>query len=230
MNWVSVIVPNHGRDLSILKASLPLNVEFIEVNLGLERSEQRNIGIKQAHGTYYLILDSDQSISPGLIEECCKLVSMGYSCVYIPEIIIAKSFFGRIRAFERTFYTGTCIDVPRFVHFYACPTFDTMLHGPEDSDWGHRIMGVRGISKNVLYHHDDIGFREYCKKKAYYSKSLKRYREKWPEDKCFNLKYRCWTVFTEKGKWKRLIRHPVLSLGILFILIVRGIIYVRNTR
>ena len=30
---------------------------------------------------------------------------------------------------------------------------------------------------------------------------------------------------TEKGKWKRLLRHPILTLGIMFIILVRGIIY-----
>jgi hypothetical protein len=172
-----------------------------------------------------LILDSDQSVSPGLIKECLELIEAGFTCVYIPEIIVAKSFFGRIRSFEREFYTGTAIDVPRFVRKDHCPMFDPDLNGPEDSDWGHRIKGFRATSVNPLYHHDDISFLEYCRKKAYYTKSMKKYAEKWPDDKCLNIRYRCFEVFVENGKWKKLLRHPVLTLGILFILITRGIIY-----
>lgn len=225
---VSVIVPNHGRDLTTLKKSLPEGVEFIEVNLGLERSEQRNIGIKKSTRPFVLILDSDQSISPDLIDECIKTSMQGIYSLYIPEVIVAKSWFGKIRKFEREFYTGTAIDVPRFVNKAHCPMFDVTLNGPEDSDWGNRIDGKRAITKNVLYHHDDISFFEYCRKKAYYSKSMKKYAEKWPNDKCLSLTYRCFTVFIENNKWKKLVRHPLLALGIFFILIVRGIVYYAN--
>jgi len=222
---VSVIVPNHGRDISQLRASIPKDVEVIEINRGLERSEQRNIGIKYASGDCFLFLDSDQSISSRLIDECIDLVNQGATAVYIPEIIIAKSFFGKIRAFERTFYTGTAVDVPRFIRKDACPLFDTKLTGPEDADWGNRIVGKKVVSKNPLYHHDDISFREYCRKKMYYSKSMALYAVRWRNDPCLNFKYRCWTIFTENGKWKKLLQHPILTLGIIFILLVRGVIY-----
>ena len=224
---VSVIVPNNNRDTSVLRQSLEFeNVSYIEVNEGFERSKQRNMGIDRASGEYFLFLDSDQSIETGLIEECKRLCENGISAVYIPEIIVARSFFGRIRAFERTFYTGTAVDVPRFVRAQGCPLFDESLNGPEDADWGNRISGKREVSKCVLFHHDDITLSQYIRKKAYYTKSMKRYAQKWPNDPCLNLKYRCWTVFTEKDKWERLLGHPILTLGIIVILIIRGIIYV----
>lgn len=224
----SIVVANHGRDLTTLKNSLPNDVEFIEVNLGFERSKQRNIGIKQVTGDIMIWLDSDQSLSPGVVKECQDLISMGYAAVYIPEVIVAKSFFGKIRAFEREFYTGTAIDVPKAVRMSYCPLFDETMSGPEDSDWGRRIKGLKAISRNVLYHHDDVSFKDYVHKKSYYSKSMKRYAELNPDDKCLDIKYRCFTVFTENGKWKKLINRPVLALGIVFLLIVRGVIYARR--
>lgn len=225
---VSVICPNHGRDLTLLRASVPSWVEFIEVNLGLERSEQRNIGIEKSTGAILFIVDSDQVLSPELIKECIYLLSIGFSSVYIPEIIVAKSFFGKVRNFERSFYTGTEIDVPRAVLRSACPKFDQTLHGPEDSDWGHRIPGLRATSKNPLYHHDDISLREYFRKKNYYAASLRRYREKWKKCKCLNFRYRVIEVFTEKGKWKKLVRSPILSICMFLIIIARGFIYAKN--
>lgn len=225
---VSVVVANHGRDLTMLRYSLPLYVEFIEVNIGLERSAQRNIGIKKATGDIIIWLDSDQTLSEGLVDEIKDLIRCGYTAIYIPEIIVARSFFGAIRAFERTFYVGTAIDVPRAVLRSECPLFDETISGPEDALWGSKIKGMKGTSKRPLYHHDDIGFFEYCRKKAYYSKSMKRYAQLNPDDRCLNLKYRCFDVFVEDGKWKKILRHPILTLGVFGLLIVRGVIYYAN--
>ena len=226
----SIVVANHGRDLSKLKASIPEGCELIVIDEGRERSYQRNKGIKQATGDIIIWLDSDQSLSAGVVEDCEAIIRSGYTAVYIPEIIVAKSFFGKIRAFEREFYTGTAIDVPRAVNRKYCPLFDESMHGPEDADWGNRIPGNKGICSRPLYHHDDISMQEYFKKKAYYAVSMNRYKRKWPKDKCLDWKYRCFGVFIENGKWKKLLRHPILSLGILFIILVRGIIYVTRPR
>ena len=229
---VSIVVPNHNRDIKHLKESINLsthkNVEFIEINKGLERSVQRNMGILESNGDFILILDSDQSISAGLLEECLYLMDKGYDAIYIPEIIVSKSFFGKIRAFERTFYTGTDIDVVRFVRRTHCPLFDESLVGPEDSDWDNRITGKRAISAHPLYHHDDISLKEYIRKKAYYTKSMRKYAEKWPHCKCLDLKWRCFGVFVENGKWRKILRHPILFCGIIFILLIRGIIYAKK--
>lgn len=224
----SVICANHGRDTTQLRNSLPKGVEYIEINQGLERSVQRNMAIRKAKGDIILWLDSDQSLSPGVVKECEELIKMGYVAVYIPEVIVATSFFGRIRAYERSFYTGTAVDVPKAVWSPFCPYFDETLSGPEDALWGSKIRGLKGVTQRVLYHHDDIGFIDYCKKKSYYTKSMRRYAKLNPNDKCLNIKYRCWDVFVEKGKWKQLLRHPILTLGIIFLLIVRGAIYYAN--
>lgn len=225
---VSVVVPNHGRDITKLKESVNGDAELIVIDRGYERSKQRNIGIKEATGDIILWLDSDQSVHPELIKECKKLIGYGYTAVYFPEIIVGRSLFARIRAFERTFLVGTAVDVPRAVLKRRCPVFDENQHGTEDADFGQKIWGLKAIARNPIYHHDDIPFLEYCRKKAYYAKSLDLYESLHPKDPCLNLKYRCWTVYTEKGKWKRLLRHPFLTLGLIFLLIVRGIIYVRR--
>jgi glycosyltransferase involved in cell wall biosynthesis len=228
----SIVVANHGRDLTELKKSIPCDedVELIVIDEGKERSWQRNKGIKKAKGDAILLLDSDQSISPDLIAEARELLQSGYNALYIPEIIVADGFFAKVRRFEREFYTGTRVDVPRIVMRKGCPLFDLSMSGPEDSDWGNRMKGPIGVTKNVLYHHDQISLREYLKKKKYYAKSMECYRRKWPDDPVLQFRYRCWTIFTEKGKWRKLIRHPILAFSIFIIIILRGIIYVKRPK
>lgn len=232
---VSIVVPTHGyRDLEHLRNSvensLYKDIELIIVNRNQERSIQRNYGIDMATGEFLLWLDSDQSISPFLIGECVKKMRDNPQCssFYIPEIIVVNSFFGRIRKFEREFYTGTPIDCVRFLRMELAPRFNLDLHGPEDSDFDRRVPPVKMITKSSLYHHDDIQPKEYFSKKAYYTQSMKKFEELWPNDKCTNLKYRCFDVFVENGKWKKILRHPILFLGVFIIIAIRGVIYVRK--
>lgn len=232
---VSVIIPTTSKELkmaeecalSIRKSTYKM-VEIIIVNENKERSEQRNIGIDRSHGEYLMYLDSDQSVSEELIEECVSLMECGYSAIYIPEIITTKGWFGRLRNFERSFYDGSPVDCVRFFRSIGCPRFDIELKGPEDAHHDRRVPGLRTISKNPLYHEDGIDLFSYFRKKAYYTKSMKRYAELNPTDKVLDFKYRCFTIFVENGKWKKLLRHPILSVGIILVVFIRGIIYLKN--
>jgi glycosyltransferase involved in cell wall biosynthesis len=228
---VSVIIPTHrGANLKPLFTSLELstyrNFETIIVDEGLERSAQRNIGIDRAKGEYFLFLDSDMAVHPRLIEECVEIIKYCYG-IYLPEKIMTKGLFAKIRNFERQFYTGTAVDCVRFVRAYRCPRFDEAMSGPEDSDWDRRILGSKMTATYPVYHFDNINLLGYCKKKAYYSKSMKEFAKKNQGDLVLNLHYRCWKIFTENGKWKKLL-NP-LTLGVIFILAVRGVIYFANT-
>jgi len=229
---VSVICPNHGRNITELRRSLDnsnyKDLDVLVIDRGKERATQRNEGISEAVGEAFLFLDSDQSVSPGLIEECVGLLNEGFDAIYIPEIIVADGFFAKIRNFDRSFMDGTKVDAVRFVRAEGCPCFDEEQKGTEDSDFDRRVVGKRAISINVLFHHDSIGFLQYFSKKAYYARSLRRFSERNPNDPILNPWYRCVKVYTENGKWKKLLLHPVLSIGIILILLLRGIIYVTN--
>lgn len=232
---VSVVIPTTSKeyDLAIqckesILASTYKDVEVLIINEGLGRSAQRNIGIKAAKGSYILYLDSDQFVSSRLIEECIDLVKSGYASIYIPEIIVTKGFFGYLRNWERQFYTSTPIDCVRFIKRDHCPLFDETLNGPEDADHDRRVHGLKTTSKNVLYHHDYVSLFSFLKKKAYYSKSMIAYKSKWPEDKCLNFWWRCFEVYFENGKWRRVIQRPDLFICLMGLVFLRGIIYIWN--
>ena len=224
---VSVIIPNHGRDISkvinAVKSSTYPHIEIIVVDEGKERSVQRNIGIERATGEYLLFLDSDMVISPDLILDCVRLIKR-CNGIYLREKIVTPGLFAKIRHWERQFYTGSLIDVVRFVKKEHCPLFDETLIGPEDSDWERKIPEPKLVTDKWYEHHEDVNMWQFFKKKAYYAKSLMRYKRKNPNDKVLDFKYRCFTVFTENGKWKNLF-HPYV-FGVIFIMLIRSIIYV----
>jgi hypothetical protein len=78
---------------------------------------------------------------------------------------------------------------------------------------------------NHFDHHDKCGVIKYLKKKAYYAQSLPIYKRKNPDDKLLTFKYRCWQVFTEDGKWKRLVRSPYKAVMMFTLIFARGLIY-----
>lgn len=229
---VSVIIPKTRKEdisecLETIQDQTYPHVETIVVDEGLERSLQRNIGISRAKGEFLLFLDADQFISMFLIEECVSRMRKDDEVkgIYIPEIIVTSGWFGKLRNWERQFYTSTEIDCVRFVRSKGCPLFDCGLTGPEDSDWDKKIGGKRAVSYHNLYHRDNVGVFKYLEKKAYYSKSMKAYESKWPNAKVLQFKYRCWTVFTENGKWVRLLKSPHKAIAVYILIFVRGVIY-----
>lgn len=206
------------------------NVNVFVINEGKERSEQRNIGIDHAINggfDYVMYLDSDQKVSPKLIEECVELMQTGFSALYIPERITTPGLFAKIRNYERGFYDGTAVDCVRFMKTKYCPKFSLELNGPEDSHHDRQVKGIRTITKNVIYHHDGIGFKDYFKKKAYYAKSMRKFADMNPGDKVLDPWYRCFWIYVEDSKWQRILRHPLMFLCVIGIVAARAVIYLR---
>lgn len=236
---VSCVIPIVRNDqfvagcVEAIKKSTYKDYEIVIVDEGLERSAQRNIGIRRSKGDYIIFLDADMRVTPYLLEDCVEKIE-GYTAVYIPERIVTKGWFGKLRDWERQFYNGTLVDVVRFIRRDQCPFFDESLHGVEDSDWERQILKNHpdakfSTSDFPFHHHDNVGVIKYLKKKAYYAQCLNKYRLKNPSDKLLTFKYRCFDVFVENGKWKRLVRSPHLALGVIFLLMARGIIFWHRT-
>ena len=243
MPKVSIVIPivrndpNIAECLEHIHASRFKNYEVIVVDEGKERSYQRNFGIRLAKGEYLIWLDSDMMIAPDMLEDCVRRIEQEDAYgnkpvgIFIPERIVTKGWFGKLRDWERQFYTGTLVDVVRFVRTKDCPMFDETLHGVEDSDWERRLPeGTRAISSSYFNHHDKIGLIKYLRKKSYYAKCLSAYKSKNPNDKLLTFRYRCVQVFIENGKWKRLLSAPHMALGVALLLLARGLIMKYQTR
>ncbi len=120
------------------------------------------------------------------------------------------------------------VDCVRFMRTSSCPYFNLELKGPEDSDHDRRVNGIRTITKNVVYHNDGVGFIDYFRKKNYYSKSMSKFEKLHPKDKVLNPFYRCVWIYIENGKWKKVLKHPVMFSAVIAMVFIRAIIYLKN--
>ena len=210
-------------------------------NFGPQRSAQLNFGVRQARGRYILFLDADMVLSKDVVKECvCNCEKKNLIALYIPERVIGQGFMGKVRDFERSFYTATCVDAVRFVKkdkFIEVNGFDeTLDFGPDDWDFDRRIkrMGKVGVISSILYHNEkELNLKTYLRKKDRYHKSFLKYMQKWGREdgiikKQLGFWYRFFGIFVENGKWRLLLRHPVLTLAMYPLRIVVGLRYVKK--
>ena len=235
-----IVVDNFSEDQTI-KIAKQFGAKVYQ--LGPERSAQRNYGVEQAQGKYILYLDADMRLSTKVIENCvnrCK-EDTKITGVYIPEIIIGTGFWIKVRRFERSFYDGTVIDAVRFVpkdSFQKVAGFDLRFTGPEDWDFDKKIRQLgKTIVADAHLLHDEGNFtlQHYLNKKRYYSKGFDIYSEKWGKNdpdirKQLRPFYRFFGVFIEKGKFKKLFSHPLLTLGMYFLRLWVGLLYLMRKR
>jgi glycosyltransferase involved in cell wall biosynthesis len=234
---------------------------------------RRNFGAKIARGEYIAAVDADMILSPDLIEACVAWMAQNdCSALYISEIVLGKSFWNRVRRFERSFYDGTVIDAARFYRknvYDRLGGFDENLIGPEDWDFDKKIrrsgrvdlleigclsanvetqsaweladfIKARGVDPSehraVIYHNESqFDLWKYLRKKGSYLNTLDAYFRRWSKEdpdikKQFGFWYRYLIVFIENGKWKKLLRHPILAIGMYFLRGMVGCVFVLNNK
>lgn len=233
-----IVVDNYSPDRTVEVAKQFTDKVYLK---GPQRAAQLNFGVLVATGKYVLYPDADMILSENVIAECvdwCE--NEAYDALYLPEVIIGDGFWISVRAFERSFYNGTCIDAVRFVRkssYLTIEGFDEKIDfGADDWDFNRRIKDVArvGMVSAPIYHNEGkFSLRWYVRKKGKYSKTLDKYIEKWGKNdpeirKQLGLQYRLFGVFTESAKWKKLIKHPLKSFGLYFLRILVGIAYLKS--
>jgi hypothetical protein len=114
-----------------------------------------------------------------------------------------------------------------------------IVFGPDDWDFTKTLGKNRikiGTTSNFLFHHEEtLNLKTYLNKKAKYIKTFSGYIAKWGKNdldvkKQLGLRYRYFGVFLENKKWKNLIFHPLLSLGMYFLRGLAGVVYLINRK
>lgn len=200
-------------------------------NKGPERSAQRNYGVQMSRGQYVFILDADMTMSPRVLADIFSIVTKDpkTEALVIPEKSFGVGFWTKFKVFEREFYVGDpTIEAPRFFKkaiFKKFNGYDTGITGPEDYDLPLRMRkaGVKiGRIKSYIYH-DEGKFSPFksAKKKYYYASHSGTFLKRHPEQVLGlgNLILR--PIFFRK--WKKIVAHPFLSLGMITIKAIEGI-------
>ncbi len=212
---------------------------------GPERSAQRNYGmIDIAQGKYVMFIDADMSIEKNLIAECVNSFTTqpDLAGVFIPLRWIGNNWIIKAKGFEREFYDATCLDAVRFIPkklVEQIKGFDERMYACEDWDFDKRIraLGKTATVSALMYHHEDenINLSEYLDNINYYTKNVDIYLNKWGKNepdikKQFGLYYRYFGVFIEQGKWKKLLRHPILAFGMYWLRFLVGVKYIMRSK
>ena len=244
-NKIELIVVDNDSTDNTLKIVKESKVRYFQLKDELKskktvinfRGAQVNLGVNKSSGEIIFFPDADMTFDRNLLKEVAQLIPEKFDSLYVPEFVIGKGYFGKIRNFERSFYNATCIDATRFVRrdlFLKVGGFDVekIVFAPDDWDLTKTFKkhGLRlGITKNQLYHHEEwLDLHTYLSKKEKYMNTFDGYIKKWGENdpdliKQFGIKYRYFKVFIEKGKWKKILRHPVLSASMFFLRFMVGV-------
>jgi hypothetical protein len=96
--------------------------------------------IKKAKGEFAIYIDADMLLTKSLIS-CCvsKMMNSSAIALYIPEVVLGRSLFAKVRTFERSFYDATAIDAVRFFRrstFIEVGGFDeNLFRSGSGEDW-----------------------------------------------------------------------------------------------
>ncbi len=227
---IEVIVVDDGSDDLTVSIAKKLGASVYS-RKHLERSAQRNFGASRARGFFLLFLDADMELSRNVIKEC--VAKAGYDKkvggVIISEKSVAKTFWEKIKAFERSIYNlegDEISDAPRFFSkeaFTSAGGYDESITGPEDWDLPETIKkkGYKFVrTTSSIKHYEKVpNLVSLAKKKYYYALKTHRYLKKHGIGMVSSK-----TVYFLRPvlykNWKILVRSPFLTLAMIVMLTV----------
>jgi len=189
----------------------------------------RNTGLLHSNGKYVLMLDSDQILSNGLIEDCLILFKeYSYDSLILPEESVGYNYWSKCFQFEKMLkkiLPGK--ELPRFFRRLILDDvhgFDSNLIFGEDLDLFLRLLKAGytvGKSTRIIYHYEDSSLAAITRKYVRFGFNVKQLLYKHPQNKLF-FQY---TLLLRNPKvfLIHFLKDPLHGLGFVFLRLLRGI-------
>lgn len=215
-----IVVDRFSKDKTI-EIAKSYGAKVLQVNA--ERAEAKNFGLKNATGKYVLFVDSDMELTGDVIGECVDLIEsyVRIGGIVIPERSVGKSFWVKVRDFERSFYVGTEVESARFFRRDLAEKvggFDENVVLFEESTLPQKIersgYNVKArIGAEILHHEEGFSLSKWLRKKFYYGRSVAKYKKRCGdyEIKQLGISNRL-SIFL---KDKKFYSKPMLAVGVL---------------
>ena len=196
----------------------------------------RNLGVEISSGKYLLFLDSDQVLSPSIVEECVrKCEGENVSMIFIPEMFVGKGFWSSCSAVWKNCYSkvhrihgvgeNMAIGEPRFFVkqcFIQAGMFNAAMHWGEDHDLHKRMQTLNlkeDFVKSNLYHYEPATLKNTLFKLFRYGKSMPTFAH---GSETQILKYMPTnSLLTLKEVFRQNSRYPKVIAGCIFLLWVK---------
>lgn len=195
--------------------------------LDAERTAAKNFASRKANGTFVLFLDSDMVLEPTVIEQCVKAMQApDVGCIVIPEKSTGPGFWVKVRDFERSFYYGTKVESARFFRtnqVIEVGGFDEEVVMYEESTLPQRIekIGLKTtvrVSSFIIHDEGNFKVKTWLRKKRYYSQTASIYAQKYKRYSQQQLGVGHRTgIYIRNKNWITLMKHPILSTGLLIL-------------
>jgi glycosyltransferase involved in cell wall biosynthesis len=200
------------------------------------QAEARNVGVEKARGKYVLFMDSDQTLSPSLIEECVeKFDTEEVGMVRIPEVFVGTGYWSVCSAIWKNTYENVEFlyeKRPRLMHgeprFFVKArlqdfgVFDTTLVWGEDYELYERLRasGVKeGFCSSVMYHQEGTSIKQILLKNLRYAESMPIFVKQTNSSVFPKMTTHALLTFIEILKS---VQNPAVAFGCFFLLLVKS--------
>jgi glycosyltransferase involved in cell wall biosynthesis len=231
---VEVIVADDGSTDTTLGIAEKYKCHVVR-SLRRGRAEAKNEGIRCSSGQYLFFVDSDMELTRDVVVKCVELAKEEprVGGIVIPERSVGSSFWVKVRDFERSFYSGSIVESPRFFPAKLVKEvggFEEGLTFFEESTLPYKIYRKKydispRIGSPILHHEEDFSLARWLRKKFYYGKTIQLYRDAY----CDYLRVQT-SIWFRYGlfmkSWKRFLSRPKLALGVT---LLKGLEYFATT-